>query len=304
MVGDKELDTGFRCWSCKEFTTLRARIAELEQDLAYFPSTVISLAETVTEREAEINQLRAELAAIKAQEPVAYISGCYRDVIDGKSDRTPLGAELAFVNMGWIGQIPLYAAPVSEAKAQGEYSDAYQGAREDLAIWKRRALEAEKALQEERIITERLGNALNEENGPTFMGEPVFPAKAQGVVMQSTDGGRNPRYEGLFDGETEEQRASRLNAAPVQQVSVPDGYVLADKKSLGMVLQALVNAPHHIRELQATRQPVELFSDNPINVLIANYESPAAMLAAAPAAPAADAGDAGHVFYGMDGNHP
>ena len=74
----------------------------------------------------------------------------------------------------------------------------------------------------------------------------------------------------------------RLNAAPVQQVSVPDGYVLADKKALGTVLQALVNAPHHIRELQVTRTPVELFSDNPINVLIANY--------AAPAAPAADAG--------------
>ena len=127
------------------------------------------------------------------------------------------------------------AAPVSEAKAQGEYGDAYQGAREDLAIWKRRALEAEKALQEERIITERLGNALNEDNGPTFMGEPVFPAKAQGVVMQSTDGGRNPRYEGLFDGETEEQRASRLNATPVQQVSVPDvsamARILADRNA-------------------------------------------------------------------------
>ena len=65
-------------------------------------------------------------------------------------------------------------------------------------------------------------------------------------------------------------------------VSVPDGYVLADKKALGTVLQALVNAPHHIRELQVTRPPVELFSDTPINVLIANYE--------APAAPAADAG--------------
>ncbi len=36
-------------------------------------------------------------------------------------------------------------------------------------------------------------------------------------LQQSTDGGRNPRYEGLFDGETEEQRASRL--APVQPVS-------------------------------------------------------------------------------------
>ena len=55
---------------------------------------------------------------------------------------------------------------------------------------------------------------------------PVSDAKAQGVVMQSTDGGRNPRYEGLFDGETEEQRASRLNATPVQQVSVPDGWKL------------------------------------------------------------------------------
>ena len=62
-------------------------------------------------------------------------------------------------------------------------------------------------------------------------------------------------------------------AAP--QVAVPVGFVLADKKALGEVLQALVNAPHHIRELQVTRIPVELFADNPINVLIANYETPA-----------------------------
>lgn len=52
----------------------------------------------------------------------------------------------------------------------------------------------------------------------------VPPTKAQGVVMQATAGGRNPRYEGLFDGETEEHRAFRLNASPVQQVSVPDGW--------------------------------------------------------------------------------
>lgn len=30
------------------------------------------------------------------------------------------------------------------------------------------------------------------------------------LVRQVTDGGRNPRYEGLFEGESEEQRASRL----------------------------------------------------------------------------------------------
>ena len=173
MVGDKELDTGFRCWSCKEFTTLRARIAELEARIVWL------------ECEAQVN-----------------------------------------------------ASPVSEAKAQGEYGDAYQGAREDLAIWKRRALEAEeKVLQQEQIID----HLTSEAQGESRFGEPVVTPDAP---------------------------------------CVPDGYVLADKKALGTVLQALVNAPHHIRELQATRLPVELFSDNPINVLIANYESPAAMLAA------------------------
>ena len=62
-----------------------------------------------------------------------------------------------------------------------------------------------------------------------------------------------------------------LAAAP--KAAVPDGMVLVDKRSLGTVLQALVNAPHHIRELQATREPAALFKDNPINVLIANYEA-------------------------------
>lgn len=81
----------------------RARIAELESQ---FDGESIVCGSYRDERDAAL----AELSAIKAQEPVAYISGCYRDVIDGKSDRTPLGAELAFVNMGWIGQIPLYAA--------------------------------------------------------------------------------------------------------------------------------------------------------------------------------------------------
>ncbi|MBX9753655.1 MAG: hypothetical protein K2X80_02795 [Pseudomonadaceae bacterium] len=74
-------------------------------------------------------------------------------------------------------------------------------------------------------------------------------------------------------------QASSGNAAPVQYVSVPDGYVLADKKSLGTILQALVNAPHYIRELQETREPAALFGNNPINILIANYEAPASKAA-------------------------
>ena len=94
----------------------RARIAELEQDLAYFPSTVRLLAETVTEREAEINHLRAELAAIKAQEPIGWYT---EDHLDDKSATTySWTVAERWVEKGWPVS-PLYAAPVSEAKAQG-----------------------------------------------------------------------------------------------------------------------------------------------------------------------------------------
>ncbi|EJM92476.1 hypothetical protein [Pseudomonas sp. GM67] len=53
-----------------------------------------------------------------------------------------------------------------------EYGDAYQGAREDLSIWKRRALEAEAKVREQSVIIDRLGDALNADHGPAFMGEP------------------------------------------------------------------------------------------------------------------------------------
>lgn len=68
------------------------------------------------------------------------------------------------------------AQPAADGE-RGEYGDAYQGAREDLAIWKRRALEAEAKVREQDRIIENLGNALNDENGPTFMGEPVMQAR-------------------------------------------------------------------------------------------------------------------------------
>ena len=50
-------------------------------------------------------------------------------------------------------------------------TDAYCGAREDLAIWKRRALEAEEKLRAESAVSSRLASELNAENGPTHMGE-------------------------------------------------------------------------------------------------------------------------------------
>lgn len=196
----------------------RARIAEIEADRDSHQRCAI--------------QAMAELAAIKAQDTVGEVVGWYR--LDRPYEMTPYPSVCATWHRLGAPVAPLYAAPVSEAKAQGEYGDAYQGAREDLAIWKRRALEAEeKVLQQEQIID----HLTSEAQGESRFGEPVVTPDAP---------------------------------------CVPDGYVLADKKALGTVLQALVNAPHHIRELQVTLQPIELFSDNPINVLIANYEAPAA----------------------------
>lgn len=54
---------------------------------------------------------------------------------------------------------------------------------------------------------------------------------------------------------------------------VPEGKLLVSAEPLRKVLNALVGAPHYIRELQATRSPAELFSDNPINVLIAEFNN-------------------------------
>lgn len=56
--------------------------------------------------------------------------------------------------------MPLPSAPGDTAAPEHDLRDAYVGAREDLAIWKRRALEAEAALR-------------NGMDDPTFMGEPV-----------------------------------------------------------------------------------------------------------------------------------
>ena len=59
------------------------------------------------------------------------------------------------------------------APAQSGLTDAYAGAREDLSIWKRRALEAERDLRSEKQTTSRLVGELNAASGPTFMGDPA-----------------------------------------------------------------------------------------------------------------------------------
>ena len=237
-----------------------ARIVELEADLAGTQSRVLVLQD-------QWRQIDAELAAIKAQEPVCYTTqGMLNIARENWNGVQRIGAH---VKKDHRFDIPLYAAPVSEAKAQGEHGDAYQGAREDLAIWKRRALEAEEKVRHQEQIIDRMGEDLNAINGPTFMGEPVLPAKAQGVVMPE----RKPKaisnkfdlfYNDAWNACLDE--VARLNAAPVQQVSVPDGWMLVPVEPTHEMLGA------------ALMNQVECL--DAIEVIRTDYK---AMLAAAPA---------------------
>lgn len=69
----------------------------------------------------------------------------------------------------------------------GEYGDAYQGAREDLAIWKRRALEAEESVRRLEQINDHL---VKEAQGESRMGEPVIAQPAP--VVQCVPLGDSP----------------------------------------------------------------------------------------------------------------
>lgn len=111
----------------------------------------------------------------------------------GEREAAIEAAYAAVADRGWTSVkdmgIQMFQAGAAYQRAkqpQSEYGDAYQGSREDLAIWKRRALEAESRIREQDQIIENLGNALNAENGPTFMGEPVIqqPQSAEAVAFQ------------------------------------------------------------------------------------------------------------------------
>ena len=120
--------------------------------------------ETVDRLEAaekERDELRDKIEAMEKQEPVAWARklgldvpsfGCVTDLKYRPSD------------IPESSYIPLYTNPC--AQPAPNFADAYQGAMEEVAIWKRRALEAE-TLNRKFIA---------EINGPMHMGEPAQPA--------------------------------------------------------------------------------------------------------------------------------
>lgn len=117
----------------------------------------------------------------------------------------------------------MLAAPAQPA-AQGEFGDAYQGAREDLAIWKRRALEAEAKVRHQDRIIGCLGEELNAINGPAFMGEPVLPA-AQAQSEKVAHSAQWPTTPGLSARPSEVQRLREALTVALEALESTEGNI-------------------------------------------------------------------------------
>lgn len=147
---------------------LQKTIAELEEERDATPVAVNEDAAKALEA------MKIALASLEA-EPVAYM---YKDNLHADvrfSLHTRFGNwSQEDINEYEITEIPLYSAPPAQV-VNGEYSDAYQGAREDLAIWKRRALEAECHVRRLGQINDYL---VKDAQGESRMGEPVIREQA------------------------------------------------------------------------------------------------------------------------------
>lgn len=241
--------------NCEVF---RARIAELEDDLKCAHSMLSEVSKAGM-------ALRAELAAIKAQEPVAWAGAI------------EYGVPLLMVEPQNWKATPLYAAPVSEAKAQGVVQ--WPDADEIMQMAFEEGQPADDAsgycfeLEEFDLFIDRLMSEVARLNAA-----PVQQPKCKTCDDNGRIGGPS------FYAPDEGGEPCPDCSAPVQQVSAPDGWRLVTTDWLKRIhrdldaCQKLIWAnlrgcdPSYYEDAQERLREID------------------AMLAAAPAAPAADAG--------------
>lgn len=193
----------------------------------------------------ELELARIALASLEA-EPVAYI---IQDA-DARS-RGEKGILRYFANISdedineyEITVTPLYTAPPAPV-VNGEYSDAYQGAREDLAIWKRRALEAECHVRRLGQINDYLAK---EAQGESRMGEPVIrepaPVSVPDALADDIDSDDHPLLWSYYNGRNA-CRAAMLQGAELvsQRYKLPDGFDF-DRFNDVVWLEAVASNPH------------------------------------------------------------
>lgn len=163
------MSTGMRKWmekACPDIPSLPAEVSIDREELRQLRD---ELAQYKNERDA----LRAKIEAMEQQEPVAWGAFYFGGKLNGKlysQCATEAQIDKYIVDRhrsddsNTFRKAALYALP--GAQPAPSFADAYQGAMEDVVIWKKRALEAEDLNR--KFVAEI--------NGPAYMGEPAQPA--------------------------------------------------------------------------------------------------------------------------------
>lgn len=148
------------------------RLEAAEKDIALKESVIDSLGSALNavanERDALLRDntaLRVKVEAMEKQEPTMWANSS--NIISAKINKERRGAgdqHTCSETKTAYHDTPLYLAP--GAPPAPSFADAYQGARECVVIWKKRALEAEDLNR--KFVAEI--------NGPAYMGEPAQPA--------------------------------------------------------------------------------------------------------------------------------
>lgn len=216
----------------RELAKLFRKVTNSEIDAEGNAHVVLSPADSLL-----INNARIALASLEA-EPVCVIDQSNLDYLKSGSD-----ADVWPASRAEMGDVLLYRAAPPAPVVSGEYGDAYQGAREDLAIWKRRALEAEKEVQRLSDINDYL---VKEAQGETRMGEPVIrePAPVSVPAAMEMDDDFDSAFEHGKAVGWNAYRAAMLQAEPVSNSDeLPLDYLQGHKDGLEWAAQ-LAEANH------------------------------------------------------------
>lgn len=133
---------------------------------------------------------RAKAEAIKqwntrATPPAAQVQG-EREGFDcwfRREEGLPDSADTTYISAAYLPWKAWQARAALSAPPAADMTDAYVGAREDVATWKRRALEAE---QKVRVLDQRIDQLVLDAQGETRMGEPHIAPPAAGAYKDDT----------------------------------------------------------------------------------------------------------------------
>ncbi len=236
----------------------------------------------------------APVSEAKAQDTVGEVVGWYR--LDRPYEMTSYPSVCATWHRLGAPVAPLYAAPVSEDKAQGVVQ--WPEADEIMQMAFEEGHPADDAsgyyfeLEEFDLFIERLMSEVARLNAA-----PVQQPKCKTCDDNGRIGGPS------FYAPDEGGEPCPDCSAPVQQVSVPDGFCI------GAWRDALEKIAKYAPQVNcAARTELERAGLIAVHALIAfsapQFRHARGTQMASNAAPAAPAADANHVFFGMDGNHP